>query len=179
MRRHFRQTDFVNFTRHALNPFVVPSRLETESNLISILSAFFDNDPKNTNYLQPLNSVIKLPLVCDDSHAMSASIDVTDSNNNSSSVNNEIVYEDAPNDINVTNSSCEDVVNVKNISSHTCSKSGNKENCDPIYCIHDNTTDDTDNETINNDNSIASTVQTTPKKENLVFCQRQEYPQKK
>lgn len=60
---HFQQTDFVNFTKHALNPFAVPSRLETESN-----SSF----------------------VCNESHAIVTSIDATDNNNNenSSIVNN-------------------------------------------------------------------------------------------
>lgn len=112
---HFQQTDFVNFTRHALNPFAVPSRLETESNLIPIqVTAPFENDPENTNYLQPLNSAVKSSFICNDSHAMSTSIDATNENDNCSTAN-DTIYENAPTDSDVTKSSCKDVVNVTNV----------------------------------------------------------------
>jgi len=169
---HFQQTDFVNFTRHALNPFAVPSHLATESNLIPIqVSPPFENDPDNTNCLQPLNSVVESPFI-HNINAISTSIVTIDGN--SSTVNNDT--EDTLTNINVTKNLCENIGNVKNVNSHSCSKL-DKENCDPLHCIHNNIIDDTENNNNNDnnnnneiiDNNIISIASTAQKKRKLGF----------
>lgn len=58
---HFKEKDFVNFTKYALNPFVVPSQLQNDLNLIPVeVATSSQNDLEITNYCQPLHSVNSL-----------------------------------------------------------------------------------------------------------------------
>lgn len=76
---HFQKEDFVNFTKHALNPFVVPSRLQSDSNLLSEVSISSQN--KTVNYSEQLNST-NLITVSNDLNIISSSL-----TNNTSIVN--------------------------------------------------------------------------------------------
>ncbi|XP_071579307.1 uncharacterized protein [Temnothorax nylanderi] len=99
---HFKKEDFVNFTKHALNPFVVPSQLQSDSNLCPIeISTPFQNNPEVTNYCQPLNSVNSL--VSNDLNSTSTVSQAT-ADNISNRIDSNIASEDISVNLNVEQS---------------------------------------------------------------------------
>ena len=102
---HFQKEDFVNFTKHALNPFVVPSRLQSDStNLLPEVSIPFKN--KTANCCEQLNST-NLITTSNDLNIVSSSLTNNTStvsqgtvDNISSRIDSNIVSEDVPPNLN-------------------------------------------------------------------------------
>jgi len=53
---HFQPVDFVNFTKHLLNPNVVPKKIEKSNNLIPVqISPPLSTDKTDRNYCRPVS----------------------------------------------------------------------------------------------------------------------------
>lgn len=70
---HFREEDFINHTKHRLNPNVLPKNIEIEQNSIPREMNSFQNDPVDYNNCNPSNNnkenvnIIQISLICNDS----------------------------------------------------------------------------------------------------------------
>jgi len=94
---HFQKKDFVNFTRHALNPFVVPSQIHSDSNLLPIeISTSLQDDSEVTNYCQPFNSVNSLATSASNDLNSMSTISRATTDNISNRIDSNIASEDAP-----------------------------------------------------------------------------------
>lgn len=136
---HFQKEDFVNFTRHALNPLVVPSRLQSDSN--------FQNDPEIPNYCQPLNSVNSLAA----SNDLNSTSTISPTTADYSRIDSNIVSEDIPANLNVEQSLDTHIESVNDDSSNNISYTINSNNfgkqdciCEDANCQRDDSDDNDD-----------------------------------
>lgn len=137
---HFNKEDFVNFTRHALNPFVVPSELQNEFNLLPIeISTPFQNNRETINYCEQLHSVNSLTASGDLNDT--STISQTTADNVFNRINGNIASEDIPANLNVEESSVthtesvnEDSFNISNCicEDANCQRDNNVDNDDTI-----------------------------------------------
>lgn len=147
---HFQKEDFVNFTRHALNPFVVPFRLQSDSNLLPIeISTSFQNDPEITNYCQPLNSVNSFAASSDINSTSTVSQAAAD--NVSSRIDSNIASEDVSANLHVEQSLDTRIESVNDNSSNNISYTINSNNfckqdciCEDANCQRDDNDDSDD-----------------------------------
>lgn len=97
---HFKKEDFVNFTRHKLNSFVVPSQLQSNLNLLPIkISTPFQNNPETANNYEQQNSVNSFTTFNDLNSTFVVSQVTAD--NVFSRTDSNIVFENIPANLNV------------------------------------------------------------------------------